>query len=277
MTLNNIVRPWNDISGQKFSYKVGPTALETLAQINLYEKNFNAALGYYQEMIDKYPRDELLSMSKSLVCWGIAGAEGMVGKINIYLDKQPDYPKAYQLAVKLRRDYRGEGIECEVDDSYAYQDMAVEFISEYLTKIKASAIQWENEYRRMINEATTNDEKGELLWDLGLTLMGDGYRDRVIAIDGYKDRAIAISEEVTVKYPEAWTRSDINGPTFFGLQAYIKLIEIYQNAPGSSEKFKKAKQGMKELYYRILAKPKDKDYMPESLKAREEQFIKYFQ
>jgi tetratricopeptide (TPR) repeat protein len=256
-----------DFSG---TFKTGPAALFILAGIYLKQKNFDAALTYYQQMVDKYPNEEVIFDGG--ICQGIAGAEGLSGQIRIYLYERIDYQKVYQIAKKLKEAYRGKSFYCVVDDGGRdYSNVAWEYIVEFLLKTKASVALCESEYQ---TEMAFSDDKSSLLLSLGYTL----------SELGYKERAIAVFEEAVTKYPESYSCWDGGGQmmcAFIGLNSYTKLIDIYKSTPNSTAKLVKAKQGIKELYYRLLIiVKKDKDYGEAAyrqLKSQEDQFKSYFQ
>jgi tetratricopeptide (TPR) repeat protein len=256
-----------DFSG---TFKTGPAALLILAEIYWKQKNFDASLKYYQQLVDKYLNDEVISFDWGS-CRRIAGAEGLDGQIRIYLNERPDYPKAFQLAKKLKETYRGKDYYCVVGGGGRdYSDVVWEYIVEYLITSKAPLALCESEYQA---EMALTDDKSGLLLSLGFTL----------AELGYKERAIAVFEEVVAKYPESWSCGGVGQLmcSFTGLIAYEKLIDIYKSTPGSAAKLPKAKQGMKELYNRLLIVVKKNDDYGEGvyqeLKRQEDEFKKYFQ
>jgi tetratricopeptide (TPR) repeat protein len=260
---------WNeDLMSGKF--KTGPAALLAIAGIYRGQNNIDSALTYFQQMVDKYPNEDVISFDWG-TCKGVAGAEGLAGQIRIYLNERPNYQKAYQLIQKLKESHKGKGSVCVIDGGTEnYLSMAWEFTREYLIKAKAPLALCESIYQA---EMALTDDKSFLLFDFGC----------ILSELGYKERAIAVFEEVVAKYPESWSCGGVGQLmcSFNGLDAYMKLIDIYKSTPDSAAKLTKAKQDMKELYNRLLIAVKKKNEYGEvpyqQLKMQEDGFKKYFQ
>ncbi|HEX2955102.1 MAG TPA: tetratricopeptide repeat protein, partial [Bacillota bacterium] len=112
--------PRRKVSSEKGSYMVGPAALNMLAEVYSAQKDYDAAMESYQQMIALYRGETFQSYQEGEDFWeGKAGAAGMLGQIRILTEFKHDLPNAHNVLAQLMRTYQGQSPKrWEYNESY---------------------------------------------------------------------------------------------------------------------------------------------------------------
>lgn len=131
--------------------------LDILGDIYIKEKEYSNAMKCYQQMINTYKNEEFHNYIEGEGSWyGISGATGIIGELNILTHYQPDYNKAKLIAYELLNEYKGQGPRLW-ESTMNYEDIASNYITECLEGINATLDQWEKEYREILNRVNNKE------------------------------------------------------------------------------------------------------------------------
>ncbi|MBI1928336.1 HEAT repeat domain-containing protein [Candidatus Poribacteria bacterium] len=266
-------------------FKVGPAVLELLGRIYLAEQNIPAAMDCFQKMVERYFYDEYDLGPEDLIggpsnLGGPAGAEGMVYQLEVLTDSDelrylaeddefatnPDYDAAIQLAHQLIQKF--DGVPKPLwEGGINYEEVGAYTIMTCLEEKKAPLKTWEEEIRKVIGMTKNKYLSADLLLTLG------GKHAQL----GQIPHAVKIYEEVISQYAELYFVEGSEGGTLrvYSLEAFEKLLGIYENQDNAETQRQKVKAEMKNQYQKILQRLKAEENSTWMLEQLEDRFGKY--